>query len=110
MRLHWSPDAVADRDATSDHIAADNPAAALATDTAITRHLGRLIRFPQSGRTGRVAGTRELVIPRSPFIAIYRLTAAEIIPPPHPPRRPPISPGTLAARFVAAAIIPCHTP
>jgi len=36
-------------------------------------------RPPRRRRTNRVADTRELVIPRSPFIAIYRLTGAEII-------------------------------
>ena len=32
-----------------------------------------LQRFPRSGRPGRVAGTRELVIIRTPYIAVYRI-------------------------------------
>ena len=29
---------------------------------------------PDMGRTGRIAGTRELVIPRLPYVLVYRLT------------------------------------
>jgi len=32
-----------------------------------------LTTFPQSGRTGRIGGTRELVVPRTPFIVAYRI-------------------------------------
>ena len=49
MRLLWLSDAIADRDAIFDHIAADNPAAAIATDTAIAHHVERLVPF-QIGR------------------------------------------------------------
>jgi addiction module toxin, RelE/StbE family len=33
----------------------------------------QLIRHPESGRIGRVDGTRELVIDRTPYIAAYRI-------------------------------------
>lgn len=32
-----------------------------------------LQRFPESGRLGRVEGTRELVVDRTPYIAAYRI-------------------------------------
>ncbi|HET7560985.1 MAG TPA: type II toxin-antitoxin system RelE/ParE family toxin [Rhodanobacteraceae bacterium] len=32
-----------------------------------------LLQFPVSGRPGRVEGTRELVIERTPYIAAYRI-------------------------------------
>lgn len=79
MRLLWSPSAIADREAIFDHIAAENPAAALATDTAIARRVEQLRRFPRSGRPGRVVGTRELVLSRTAFIAVYRVAGAEIL-------------------------------
>ncbi len=31
--------------------------------------------FPLSGRRGSVEGTYELVVPRLPYIAVYRITA-----------------------------------
>jgi toxin ParE1/3/4 len=31
-----------------------------------------LIDTPEMGRPGRIGGTRELVIPRTPYIAAYR--------------------------------------
>lgn len=79
MRLLWSPNAIADREAIFDHIAAENPAAALATDTAIAHHVERLRHFPHVGRAGRVEATRELPLPRTPFLAVYRITGAEIL-------------------------------
>jgi len=35
-------------------------------------------KFPSSGRPGRIAGTRELVISPLPFIAVYRVRRGKI--------------------------------
>ena len=61
MKLVWSPYALSDRDAIFSHIEADSPRAAVR----------RLTEFPESGRPGRVAGTRELVVLRTPYVAAY---------------------------------------
>jgi toxin ParE1/3/4 len=37
-----------------------------------------LARFPEAGRPGRIAGTRELVVSRTPFIAAYRIRRSKI--------------------------------
>jgi toxin ParE1/3/4 len=74
MRLEWSAYALADRIAIFDYIEADTPQAAVAADERIRQQVEVLARFPQSGRKGRVEGTRELVISRTPYIVAYRIT------------------------------------
>ncbi len=69
MRLEWSRFAVADRDEIFDYIETDSPRAASAIDDKVEI----LLQFPEVGRVGRVDGTRELVIDRTPYIAVYRL-------------------------------------
>ncbi len=71
MKLEWSPFAQADRDDIFDYIADDNPRAAVRIDRLIEEAIDRLFDFPELGRIGRVEDTRELVIVRTPFVAIY---------------------------------------
>ncbi|MBS4001975.1 MAG: type II toxin-antitoxin system RelE/ParE family toxin [Afipia sp.] len=78
MKLVWSVFALADRDGIFTHIEADNPRAAIAVDERIAAAARRLVDFPESGRPGRVAGTRELVITGTPYIAAYAVTAETI--------------------------------
>jgi toxin ParE1/3/4 len=75
LRLEWSAYALADRTAIFDYIEADSPQAAIEVDNRIREQVEMLARFPQSGRQGRIEGTRELVISRTPYIAAYRLTS-----------------------------------
>jgi toxin ParE1/3/4 len=48
------------------HIEAESPRAAVHVDEQIADAARRLLHFPDSGRPGRIDGTRELVIPRPP--------------------------------------------
>ncbi len=75
MRLVWAQHALADREAIFSYIEAESPRAAVNVDDQIVAAVRRLLEFPESGRRGRVAGTRELVVPRTPFIAAYVVTA-----------------------------------
>jgi plasmid stabilization system protein ParE len=61
-----------------EHLESDSPRAAVKVDDRIVVAVRRLLEFPQSGRPGRVAGTRELVVPHTPFIAAYVATADRI--------------------------------
>lgn len=79
MKLIWSPEAIDDLLSIRQYIAQDDPATAREIVAAIVTLIEhQLPRFPQSGRTGRVEGTRELIVPRLPFIISYRATAESI--------------------------------
>ena len=70
MKLGWTPEAIADRDAIFDYIEADNPAAAAALDELFSEKAERLTDHPKLGRPGRVEGTRELVVHEN-YILVY---------------------------------------
>lgn len=73
MRLVWAQYALEDRRGIYDHIEADDARAAALVDTRIADAVVRLIGFPESGRPGRVEGTRELVVSRTSCIVAYRV-------------------------------------
>jgi addiction module RelE/StbE family toxin len=68
LRLVWAQLALSDRDDIFTHIEAENPRAAVHVDQQIAHAARRLIDFPESGRPGRIAGTRELVVSRTPYV------------------------------------------
>ena len=68
-----------DRIAIFDYLEADNPRAAAATDLRIKRSVEQLAKFPEIGRAGRVMGTRELVISRTSYLAVYRILRRSIL-------------------------------
>jgi toxin ParE1/3/4 len=72
--LRWLPKAVANCDSQIEHIAKDNPIAAISQGDEIEKQVMDLVGDPSiSGRPGRKPGTRELVISRTPFIAVFRI-------------------------------------
>ena len=71
MNILWSPEAIEDLNSLRAYIAQDNPSAARVHIMHSIEHV--LPYNPQTGRPGRVPGTRELVIPKTPFIVPYRL-------------------------------------
>ncbi|MBS0461571.1 MAG: type II toxin-antitoxin system RelE/ParE family toxin [Proteobacteria bacterium] len=73
MRLVWLPLARQLRFAQLDYIAERNPQAALRVDEEIEQQANHLQEHPDMGRVGRVNGTRELVIQRTPFVLVYRV-------------------------------------
>jgi addiction module RelE/StbE family toxin len=77
-RLVWTQWAIADREEIFTYIEADSPNAAAAMDERIASAVRRLLDFPESGRPGRIEGSRELVVPRSPYIAVYALAGDRI--------------------------------
>ena len=69
----WLPRAEKDLDTICHTTAEENPTAALDLLTRIDEAVRRLEAFPNSGRPGRVLGTRELVVDGTPFIIPYRV-------------------------------------
>ena len=75
MRIRWLPDAEQSLDDQVSYLATENPAAAVASGDAVHAAVERLSEFPLSARSGRVKGTRELVVLGTPYVVIYRVTA-----------------------------------
>ena len=74
MNILWSPEAIGDLVSLRAYIAEDDPAAARGVVLHIIHNVELLLpNNPQMGRPGRVPGTRELVIPKTPFVVPYRL-------------------------------------
>jgi toxin ParE1/3/4 len=76
MRVRWTDPAQTDFLQILAYIARDNPAAAERVGWRLLSAIDGLAAQPRLGRPGRVAGTRELVIPRLPYVAIYRIVEA----------------------------------
>jgi len=79
MIIVWTDPALADLEALRSFISNDNPRAA---DTMVKRIVDlverQLSRMPDSGRSGRVAKTRELVVVGSPYFVPYRVVASTV--------------------------------
>lgn len=70
MKTIWTRRALNDRDRIYSHIEEDDPQAALTLDEHFERRSAQLASHPLLGRTGRVNGTRELVVHHN-YILIY---------------------------------------
>jgi toxin ParE1/3/4 len=73
VHIKWLEIALDSLIAEAEYISQDSPAAAERTVLAILNAVDILKRFPASGRPGRVAGTRELVVSGTPYIVPYRV-------------------------------------
>jgi len=78
VRVKWLRPALADLRAEFEYIAQDNPDAASRTAIRIRGAVTLLETHPELGRPGRVLGTRELVIPGTPYIVPYRVRAGNV--------------------------------
>lgn len=79
MNLVWSIEALDDLENLHAYIAKDSPKAARATALAVIAAVETLLlENPHIGRAGRVSGTREFVVPHTPFIAPYRIKDGDL--------------------------------
>ncbi len=75
MNIVWSSQALDDLGSLRAWIAKDSPKAAREVALAVIEAVEHLPDNPHVGRPGRVPGTRELVVPHTPFIVPYRVQA-----------------------------------
>lgn len=73
MKPVWTHAAIRDLEHLRNYIARENPQAASDVALRIVNATDQTIQFPELGRTGRVKGTRELVVPGTPYVIVYRL-------------------------------------
>jgi toxin ParE1/3/4 len=73
MRIVWSPTAIANLAEIRAYIEKDKPEAALSIAKRIVASVDRLSRNPRLGRLGHHAGTRELIIPGTPYLIPYKI-------------------------------------
>lgn len=73
MKLEWSRFALDDRNAIFDFIEADSPRSAVLVDEKIEAASDHLKCFPEAGRPGRVAGTRECLVTGLPYVLAYTI-------------------------------------
>jgi toxin ParE1/3/4 len=73
VTIVWSPRAIEHLSHLRAFIARDNPKAASRMARALLEAVERLAELPNLGRPGRVAGTRERVVPGTPYVIAYRL-------------------------------------
>lgn len=79
MKVLFDERAVEDLEDIYRFIAADDPRTARMVIDRIVASVERLAQFPDMARAGRVEGTREWVVPRLPYIAVYRVSEDRII-------------------------------
>lgn len=72
MRVFWASAAEHDRADIIDYIGRENPRAAIRMDEFFAEAAGRLATYPQLGKAGRTAGTREL-IPHESYRLVYEV-------------------------------------
>ena len=77
MTLHWTAEAVTDRNAIYDYVEARSPRAAISLDTLFSQKAADLALHPAMGRPGRVPGTRGWVAHRN-YILTYDHTDTDV--------------------------------
>lgn len=73
LKVRWLKRALAKLEAEAEYISRDSRAGARRVVMAIEQAVQLLASHPALGRTGRVEGTRELVVTGTPYIIPYRV-------------------------------------
>lgn len=73
MQVRWLNRALRNLKDEAEYIAQDDPQAAARVVMEILDAVALLSEHPALGRVGRVSGTRELVVPNTPYLVPYRV-------------------------------------
>jgi toxin ParE1/3/4 len=73
MRIVWSRRAIKHLVSVRDYLAQESPDSAARVAAQILDAVEQLVLYPNLGRPGRIAGTRELVVPGTPYVIPYRI-------------------------------------
>jgi toxin ParE1/3/4 len=81
MTVRWSRQAIRDLRGIREYIARDDATSAAAMNARLRNAAELLVDYPHIGRVGELAGTHDLIVPRTPYIVVYRLRGdvAEIL-------------------------------
>ena len=77
MRIRWTPAAAADLQNISDYLKEHHPRYRDPTMRKLYGTIRDLGQWPRRGRPGP-DGTREILFPPTPYVAVYRVTEAAI--------------------------------
>jgi toxin ParE1/3/4 len=73
VKIRWSELAADRLNDIFEYIAMDNDDAATSMVQRIYAGIDRIAQMPYSGRKGQTDGTRELVVPGTPYIVVYEI-------------------------------------
>jgi toxin ParE1/3/4 len=77
-QIVWSRRAFREFTDLHEYIAESNPSAADRQAEILLDSIDLLVAFPERGRAGRCPGTRELIVPGTPYIVAYRVRKSMI--------------------------------
>lgn len=78
MSVVWLLSAVRDLRELRNYIAEHDPGSAAVVVARIWSAVKTLESFPYTGRVGRELGSRELVVPRTPYFVVYRVKELDV--------------------------------
>ena len=78
MQLRWTLAAAADLAHIHDYLKTKHPKYRQPTMRKLYRDISSLKQWPHRGRPGRESGTRELLFPPLPYVAVYRIEERSI--------------------------------
>jgi toxin ParE1/3/4 len=78
MTIVWSRRAIRHLVNLRNYIARDSPDSAEEVAARIVEAVERLALYPNLGRPGHIAGTRELVVPDTPYLIPYHIRGSRI--------------------------------